>query len=679
MRNYGAHDGLERACFLQGACTVAAAALLWTYTAIAADITWTGGSGYWTNAAKWSPPQVPTASDHVTLAAGTVGIVYVPALATFSNMDWTSGYIHGPLTVSSNSLLNLSGSASKYLQGSLTNAGTVVWSDAGALGVDVSAGPPGIGVYNLPGALFDIQNGATLFNSTGTVPFNNAGTVRKSAGSGTNDITWSLKNSGLVEVQTSAINLTGGGTLGGTFTTASGAFINLDGGDFTVVGAPVFGGQGQSQFIWGILHLDTDIIPNLALVAGYVHLGPMFQGGSITNFTLPSGVYLTTTNVVSGTFNWTGGYIGSPSGSLSIMSNGVLNMSGSTTKYLGGPLTNAGTVVWSDVGDLYLNNGAVYNMAGGLVDIQSDLNIVVYSGSGVFVNSGTVRKSAGSGATSIYPQFSNFGLVGVQSGTLQFAGPLDLSAGEVTFGLTSLTDFGSIDIPGQAVLGGTVGVALLNGYAPATNDSFTLLTYTSYTGMFTNVDLPPGPLWGTNYNPTSFVLTIAASNKLAFTTQPAARANPGVILPPVVVQVEQPIGMPVADTGIPVTLSLSSGAGTLSGSLTQATDATGKATFYDLSIDQLGYKTLLASAPNLTPALSAVFEVVPLTEIYQTGSGMFLRFNGPNEQGPVVIYASPDLSSWAPIYTNPPTPNAIEYLDTSSTNYPRRFYRAVQF
>ena len=138
------------------------------------------------------------------------------------------------------------------------------------------------------------------------------------------------------------------------------------------------------------------------------------------------------------------------------------------------------------------------------------------------------------------------------------------------------------------------------------------------------------------------------------------------------------IGDPVAASGVPVTLSLNSGSGVLSGTLTQLTDAAGKATFSDLSLDQIGIKTLLASSPVLTPAASAPFRIVALIEGQRTSGGFMLQLNGNNSLGTVVIYASTDLVSWTPIYTNPPTPNIIQFLDASSTNYPARFYRAVE-
>lgn len=93
--------------------------------------------------------------------------------------------------------------------------------------------------------------------------------------------------------------------------------------------------------------------------------------------------------------------------------------------------------------------------------------------------------------------------------------------------------------------------------------------------------------------------------QLGFTTQPA-NAAPGATMNPVVVQVQASGGASVASNNVPVTLTLTSGSGTLSGTLTQNTDASGKATFNNLSIDQTGVKQLTASASGIGAGLTSV-------------------------------------------------------------------------
>src|SRR5439155_26567064 len=63
--------------------------------------------------------------------------------------------------------------------------------------------------------------------------------------------------------------------------------------------------------------------------------------------------------------------------------------------------------------------------------------------------------------------------------------------------------------------------------------------------------------------------------------------------------------------GVSVTLSLSSGTGTLGGTTNATTDSAGLATFNSLSIEASGSKTLTASSGSLTPLASSLFTISP--------------------------------------------------------------------
>ena len=83
-------------------------------------------------------------------------------------------------------------------------------------------------------------------------------------------------------------------------------------------------------------------------------------------------------------------------------------------------------------------------------------------------------------------------------------------------------------------------------------------------------------------------------NSMTWLQQPENALQGAVILPEVQVLAMGANGQPLANAGI--TLSLSSGVGTLSGTLTRITDTNGIASFNDLSINQPGPKTLTAAA-----------------------------------------------------------------------------------
>ena len=662
-----------------------------------ATLTWNGSvSSDWNNPTNWIPQQVPTNTDHVVINSGSVTI---PSDGVFAIMDWTGGNVSGSLTVASNGLLNVTGSADKLLLGPLTNSGSVIWTGSGELRLYYWPGSSYFGsIYNLAGGLFDIQTDEVLNNYSGSEVFSNAGTLRKSAGPGATTCYPQLNNTGLVDVESGTLALDGGGIIDGQFYAAAGATA-LFNGPFTSGLSPALTGPGTFQFTAGALTLSYNVIPHLQLLGGALLLGPAFQGGSITNLTLP-GMTLNGTNSVIGTatlgggdsgaltvasngvVNWTGGNV---SGSLTVASNGVLNVTGNAEKDLLAPLTNSGSVVWTGSGLLRLfylpgngDFGSIYNLAGGLFDIQTDEPLYDFFGNEFFNNAGTLRKSAGPGTTSFAPQLINTGLVEADSGTLSFQTSPNLTGGELSFGLSSLSNFGKINISGNAALNSTVGVAWLGGYVPSTNDSFTVLGFGSFTGLFTSLDFPSAALWVTNYTATTFTVTVASVGKLMFTAQPVGGELTNVILAPVVVQVETTTGVPVKAKGVPVTISLASGSGVMQGTLTQNSDANGEATFSDLKFTQTGFKTLRASSISQTAATSLPFKIVAVEEEQWTTNGFLLSLYGTNSLGPTIIYASTNLTDWAPIYTNPPTTNSIQFFDASSTNIPVRFYQAVE-
>src|SRR6266849_5468991 len=407
-----------------------------------ANFSWTGTvSADWFNTNNWTPVGVPASSDTINFDTGTINLT--APVTINGQFNWSGGTLSGSaLTIASNAVLSLSGSNNKFLLNVLTNAGTVTWTGSGNLYVYNDNSSLRGAIYNLAGALFDIQNDQGLACACyGYEFFSNAGTLRKSAGTGTTTISTPFYNSGLVTVQQGALNFSNGGTVEGTFNAAAGTTIGFSGGSFSYSTAPTLNGPGTIQFTGGSLTLLDDLIPNLQLVGGTLSLGTNFQGGTITNLTF--GGTLSGNYTVSGTFNCGGGVAGSlqvlsgatlnwsggtAAGPVTIASNAVLSLSGSNNKFLLNVLTNAGTVTWTGSGNLYVYNdnsslrGAIYNLAGALFDIQNDQGLACACyGYEFFSNAGTLRKSAGTGTTTISTPFFNSGLVTVQQGALNFS------------------------------------------------------------------------------------------------------------------------------------------------------------------------------------------------------------------------------------------------------------------
>lgn len=109
----------------------------------------------------------------------------------------------------------------------------------------------------------------------------------------------------------------------------------------------------------------------------------------------------------------------------------------------------------------------------------------------------------------------------------------------------------------------------------------------------------------------NIVVSAAAPKKVVFVQQPTNTVSGVSISPPVTVQLQDTFSNNVAQSGVAVLMTLSSGTGTLSGTTTQNTNASGLATFSNLSINLVGQKVLTASSAGLTSAVSNPFIITP--------------------------------------------------------------------
>ena len=105
------------------------------------------------------------------------------------------------------------------------------------------------------------------------------------------------------------------------------------------------------------------------------------------------------------------------------------------------------------------------------------------------------------------------------------------------------------------------------------------------------------------------VQAVAPATKLAFVQQPTNAVAGAAIAPSVTVQLQDSGSNPVPQAGVSLVLALTSGTGTLSGTATQTTNASGLATFAGVSVNLIGTKILSASSSPLTAATSSPFVI----------------------------------------------------------------------
>ena len=377
----------------------------------------------------------------------------------------------GPLTIASKGVMNINGAFDLY--GVLTNQGTVNWL-AGQVDQYYRPGSGYFGaIWNQAGALWSIQCDNETFAPYDDAPFLNAGTVSKTAGTGTTYFYYfNFTNSGSVQAHSGTIEFDyGTNDLNGSFQADAGAGINFS-GNYTISSAPgSFHGPGPVQFSGGSLTLN-------GLVGSFTMDGPMLAGQSTVNGTL---------NLLSGGVQ--------SDASLTIESKGVMNINGAVDLY--GVLTNQGTVNWQagevDVWETYAS-GAIWNQAGAIWSIQCDNEMFYRQGYGHFENAGTISKIAGTGITYLYYlNFTNSGSVQAHAGTINFnqGSYSETSSAKDVIGIGGTTpgsDYGQLSFSSPTAMAGSFNVTLLNGFRPSPGDSFTVLSYPSLTSDFSSLN-----------------------------------------------------------------------------------------------------------------------------------------------------------------------------------------------
>ena len=376
---------------------------------------------------------------------------------------------------------------------------------------------------NRAGALFDVRTttGLNYASSPGS-RFDNAGTFRKSV-AGTTTVFPGLvfNNSGAVEIQAGTLTLFGGGTHTGTFNVPSGTTLSLAGGTHTAsVGSSIAGAGnlnvsgGNNHTFAGMVNVTgTNQFDNgTANVTGsYVCTNnTLVMSGGTANFNGTGTLTPAVVNMDSGTLgggqdvtvlnqmNWTGGTM-TGSGRTFIPAGVTLNIAAvsATVSLTGGrTLENGGTILWT-AGNFPMSSAVITNRAGALFEARNAVGINYLSSPGSrFDNAGTFRKSVNTGTTTIGGGlvFNNYNTVDIQAGILVANGGYVSTASSrlqcALGGTTVGTGYGRLQVSGTVTLNGVLGVSFLPGFTPATNDTFTVLTASTRSGVFTSFSYP---------------------------------------------------------------------------------------------------------------------------------------------------------------------------------------------
>lgn len=172
------------------------------------------------------------------------------------------------------------------------------------------------------------------------------------------------------------------------------------------------------------------------------------------------------------------------------------------------------------------------------------------------------------------------------------------------------------DAEGNPVAGVTVVFAVASGGgsvsgATAVTDALGIARVGSWTlGQTAGTNTLTATAAGLSGSPVTFTAVggAGAAGRLALVTAPTTNPRSRIVFAEQPsVQLQDASGNAVSQSGIIVTASISSGGGTLSGTLTATTNAQGRATFTDLALSgTVGPRTLNFSTPGITPVSATV-------------------------------------------------------------------------
>jgi hypothetical protein len=502
---------------------LAAAVVFTVMSGVHGQSTWTNSSGgSWNTPGNWSPTGVPSSAADalidlatpaytVTLGSATTinNLTINSATATLNTSGQSltvstalnlqagtfvsnSALTAASLTVSSGATWNWQSftmNAGNYTINGTLNTFTASLTTAGAITVNGTWNVTGGNTLTSVAGSSLVNNGLISFAASNnfysnitTIQNNATGIVRKTAGVGTSSIGGVFNSTGTVEALAGTISFSGGGTVSGTINAAAGANVNLS---TLTLSAGVAGSGG------GNVNLNGSITINAS--------------GATVNF---PGTIL----------NWSNGNI--TGGTLT--NAGAINITAGISRTLAAPLINAatGTINWSGGQPIITNTGASLTNTG-LIDLQTDNNFTISNQITMpFTNTGTVRKSAGTGSANIDSAFTNSGgTIDIDSGIIHLAKGLafdDLSSLSLTGGSTANT---RLRVTGTITKLGTqpLDVQLTNDgsldLTGATQYQWTVVDGTTLTGLST-ADFTAT---GSNFTPTNITFSFNGTSDVILT------------------------------------------------------------------------------------------------------------------------------------------------------------------
>lgn len=444
--------------------------------------------------------------------------------------QWTGGQLAGGGLLTNFGTINVSGQPIFGGNGVLANQNRIILAPGSTLAT--SAGT----IANAPGALINLAGDASI---TGTTTINNQGWFKKSSGTGVSSVFPTFKNyAGTVEVDsgTLALNLGGGANVfsNTTLLVATGATLDLSisNNNTRIAGLMTGSGGGTVYMNNGAVFCDS------------------LNGPATLNF--PGEM-----------FRWAGGSLGGESSQFLTNAN-TINLTGPVV--MDNYFANNGLIIQSGLGEVGGHLAQLANQVSGVYRIQNDQGVAI----NILNNFGRLEKTGGSGISVISAFVNNSGTIQADSGTLLFsqtfnqlsgtlqltpaitfdpsqtfhliggtlagvgtlatlqmsggtiapghpfgtlsftgAGGFSMSGGAMNIVLGGATQFGQIEVTGNASIEGSLNVTITNGFAPEMGTTFKILSCANRGGEFAKLNVPAG--LSVNYSNSGVFLVVTGT------------------------------------------------------------------------------------------------------------------------------------------------------------------------
>ncbi len=367
-----------------------------------------------------------------TLTMGTNGVLNGAGTINIENtLNWThEGTMTGvgATVVSSGASGTASpGTTASLKQREFVNKGTFVL-ESGRITASEGAVLENTGTFTV-----NSETSGAITVGSGGAAFFNSGTFRKAAGAGVTEVQAPVENKGTISAQKGTLAFSGGGSAGTSTTwgASEGAEVRLAKGLFAFTGGSLSGsisisGKSTSVIAEGINGTAAKV--ELKEEATFT-----IPSGSVTLSALTMNAYHgkvagAGTLRISGNLAWAHESEMTGSGSTVILPGAtatmtmLLNIGIATLEER--KLVNEGTFTMSS-GRIAESKGAILENTGTfLANSESLQAIEAGSGKSLLVNTGTIKKTSGSGTTEIGPDFENLGMLKQETGKLLINHPV---------------------------------------------------------------------------------------------------------------------------------------------------------------------------------------------------------------------------------------------------------------